>query len=651
MSSLLDGIEERDNSLLADLGRTAVSTAATFGAHALKGASLGLLDLTPQVREALGEDIYGAPPSWALSGAELIGEAAPITGALKLGRAIVPGATALPRFLQGAVAGAALGGTRAIIEGEDLGDVLRRSALESLVFGSLEGAIALPETLRRRAEKAARESIAKAVKEIDEVLSPIQAARKEQEFAEKLALNPLRSPVPKTPIGPPPSVAELITRDELRKALSQQASRVGLQKQHRLWGSNVVFQTPKGTFEGQLLGAGGRPGKKGTYLMVKLPDGTMSEINAAPFLKKTDKPLHRMFIGSMEKDIIPANPALDYMQAKKDFKKLTYRLWQRGQLSKDQIRKFIEYANPTAKGLEDLSTHEINRLINLIGKGAKGEMIPEDLYSMVGYFGPEVPTAQLGFLSWFQPARFVVEGISKKMGRKLPEGKVLIPQYPTRIFNRLNEAMTEKKIQKAFLFEKIKGKNGILRGPDGKMFNKDQLRFLYELDQTIRESVQNFKPNSAEYLATRAKIREEWFKKAEEKWGKAAASKLRDAHIRLRQLFNAMFNDVVKAGYLTEKRWRKEYWPLLAAKDTAILKELYPKTPKDINAFFLNIRRDLLNNPETNILKLLDAYIEQYTKLLHVKPAIQEMWRALSPENRRGVPPGLLTWFRHYAAR
>ena len=89
MPGLADDIN-RDNSLFADIMRTAGSTALTFGGHALKGLTLGAVDPTSLVADLLGEEVYEAPPKWALKGAELAGELPLIHGAVGAASRVLP---------------------------------------------------------------------------------------------------------------------------------------------------------------------------------------------------------------------------------------------------------------------------------------------------------------------------------------------------------------------------------------------------------------------------------------------------------------------------------------------------------------------------------------------------------------------------------
>ena len=150
MPDLTAGLQPRSNTLVSDLLRTAVSAPLIFGAHAIKGMSLGLLDPTDEVSQILGEDIYQAAPSWARSGAELAGEFLPITTAVGAARHIIPGVTVVPRLLQGLLAGGTLGAARGAIGGEDIGGIASHALTEGLVFGAIEGLFGVPALIEQR---------------------------------------------------------------------------------------------------------------------------------------------------------------------------------------------------------------------------------------------------------------------------------------------------------------------------------------------------------------------------------------------------------------------------------------------------------------------------------------------------------------------
>ena len=436
MPGLYDDIRrgtERDNSLFADIMRTVGSTAMTFGSQALKGLTMGAIDTGDLVSDLLGKDVYEAPPAWAMKGAELAGELPLIHGAVVGASAVLPSmgtgvaADIMRRAGIGMLAGTGLGAVRGGVSGDP--NWMKNSLLEGLMFGGIEAAFGVPQLARNlgwtRMAKRNRMLLETSTKTAAEAEAgahtpdALNLAEDQSAYARAAMGERSRGMPPEPPRG----TAELVSQAELRDALTMQHTDLMTQSPaHDLWHrpgrppQSFILQSIKGDMDVYLISAGKMEGKKGLHLTFEdIATGQDHTVPLSNFLRK-ERVTHRLFRGKLGQLHLPPNTYNELYRAKKNLGDLIGGLHKRGQLGKDQIKEFYRYVQPNATGMGDLADWQVRRIEQLIRQGAEGKGLPEALFDVVGPIGKEVGEAQLGALAYFQPARWVAESMSRKMG-------------------------------------------------------------------------------------------------------------------------------------------------------------------------------------------------------------------------------------------
>ncbi|MHA2376679.1 MAG: hypothetical protein ACXAB9_10970, partial [Candidatus Thorarchaeota archaeon] len=602
MASLTEGLHPGERterftpSLLDDIMRTAGSTLLTAGAHGIKGATLGLLDPTQEVAEFLGEDIYGAAPGWALTGAEIAGSIAPVTGALKAARAVIPGVGAIPRVLQGFTAGAGLGLTSGLIEGDTPEDILKGSLLEGVLFGGLEGLAMIPGMVKKRK-----------LKDLQKVWATIRTGRA-RDWAkvseEALAESAVGEPMLEQIIKMGEETKKLPEGIMLTKDFVDDPS---LLMYFKLMDEEMTIQTIDRLVSGKLHSWDKKE------LVMEVAPGLFEHFKLSEFMPKKGVQKLRMFRGGVETHKFPRNRPLELRKTRADVRGMYQYLYASGQMAKSDMRKLQRYVNPRVKHLKDLSEHELHTYSTYLTKLTKGEPLPDPLMQQLKIYGPAATDVRVGVLATFRPARWMFESLNNKL-----------PWMMDRFFDPTINAVGRRAEHQLNLMDRVRGLSQGLSRRD--------LRKIYEIDKYLADNITQA-PNTAAHINIRAGMMDMKYRALAKEIPPAKAARLREAHEGFREMFDEFYNELVKAGVLKQGRYIKEYWPLL--RDRSVITALFqgkkgqtlvPQLPKQIEGFMTHIRKGVIDNPETDILKLSQAYISTYTKLLHLRPALDDMY-------------------------
>jgi len=635
MASLLDDIDLKEaDQLVEDIAMAGVSAAATFGAHAVKGVTLGLVDPTGIVEEALGRDIYQAAPSWARTGAELVGEFAPIHAALTGARALIPGAKMIPRFMQGALAGATLGGARGLIEGEEPLEVGRHALTEGLLFGGVEALFGIPALIKERHLKKILKIEGKRLQPFEvEAADPIAALTPEavgeaqdfQAFTHRT--------------GPTPTTAARLARGPIPEGqLVDQAGLPNFVSDPRNWGILNKLTLQYRVDDEIRLGSGFIRGvTKDSVLFQDLTRNHELNLNMKDFFSKEGSPKYRFFQGHVDTHTFPANEYQLAEIGKKNYKAYVKDLVDRGQLAKTDAAHFEKFVSPKAKGVEDFSLGETNRLIALMRRAETAkpyvQSLPNAIYDIVGHTGEEVASARLGALHRFFPVRYVFERLATKMGGA---------KWPMQVFNNLQEAVRLKTRWKLFMNERFNTRTGLLAH-----LNNDQLLWLNDISDKIVEGTKGVMVSEPGYNALEIGIIKKELASAEKKWGPEVAKRLAKAERALRMFYKSSQIELSQKGHLERYRIKKGYRPSISKLEQAMLDDIYvgSDVPKQ---FMQYVRKNLIKEPEKSVLKQLDAYIAAYSKLMFIKPAMDDVNKILA---NRKVSPDIRRFVRHYMDR
>ena len=648
MPDLTVGLQPRSNTLVSDLLRTAVSAPLTFGAHAIKGMSLGLLDPTEEVSEILGEDIYQAAPSWARSGAELVGEFLPITTAVGAARHIIPGATVLPRFLQGALAGTTLGATRGFIGGEEPAGIAKHALIEGLIFGGIEGLAGIPALIEQRnlrnLYKSARGTTPYEIGAVDLAITPEASAAAQDVEAFRYRTSPSPRTVARTQRGPLPE-AQVVDQTSLDAAMQGNWTH----ENHGLYGQKLVLQLWE---EGEIKTLDGFISKMDKKSVTFQDIAGQREVRLTPgkLFNPIGSPEARLMRGGRMTHVLPPNADLEMRAAQLRYTDLVERLRGSGQLSDNQTNLFLNYVNPRAKGLNDLSLSEVNVLTRLMRRGATGapgeKVLPTVLDDVIGFMGEEARNINIGAWSWAQPAHHFIEAHTKKLGGvkwlKDIHKAFLYASQQTKKFKIFTadkfSTLAQKGVPGAAKFRRA----GIFHG-----VSAEQRNTIPDLIYRIRKATAAFNKGEPHFTAARAKVISEWEAENAAKWGKTVASRLRTNYLKFAASRDQWIADMVSTGFVDMSKYHKDLMPFLAASEESLAK-MFPrvsKLPKHI--------RELMKTPElgateADLFKMIDRMVSNYTKVMYTRPAKKFMDLELKG---RKVHTSLKRWLSHYADR
>jgi hypothetical protein len=607
-------------SLAADLLKTAGATTLTAGAHGIKGLTLGLLDPTQEVAEFLGEDIYGAAPGWALTGAEIAGSIGPVSGALGLARKAIPGVGAIPRVLQGFAAGAGLGGLGAAIEGGDAEAILKGSLLEGAIFGGLEGLAMIPGMVKKRK-----------LKDVQRLWSGVRTGQLDdwaKTTVEELGEAATGETVAEQLVKLGEQTAKLPEGIMLSQEFVKDPS---LLMYFKLMDEPMTVQTFDRLVSGKLHTWDNKK------LTMEVAPGLFEHFDMKDFAVKKGVQKLRMFRGSMESHKFPRNRPLELKLARGDARKMYNYLYGTGRMAKSDMQKLRRFVNPRAKKLQDLSEHELHTYSTYLSKLTKGEPLPDPIMEQVKIYGPAAAEARIGVFARIRPARWAFETLNKKL-----------PWMMDRYFHPSIKAIADRNFHQMSLMDNVRQ---LAHG-----FTRKDLRKIYEIDRYLADNIRQ-KAGTQQYLNIRNSLMDMQYRKLAKELGPSKAAKLRDAHDGFRAMFDKMFDDLVKAGIISKKRYLKEYWPLL--RDQSVVSAMFtskkgqalsgaPNLPREVKGFMQYMRRGVIDNPETDILKLSQAYISVYTKLLHLRPVVDDMYKIFKDFK---VPRDVRDFMKHYMQR
>jgi hypothetical protein len=609
-------------SLLDDLAKTTLSASLTAGAHAVKGASLGLLDPTPDVAAALGEEVYEAPPAWAKAGAEIAGSFVPVTGALKAARVAIPGVGMVPKVLQGFTAGAGLGAARGLIEGESMEDILKGSLLEGAVFGGLEGLMGVPALVRKHRLKDLQRLWAKHRVTSSEVptLNPRNISSK------SLADEGMDSAMDMfQDVASGGAAKDLPGAIKLSQEFFQNPDML---LYFKLMGEDVTVQTTERLISGKL------DSWTADQVKLRLADGTSEVFDMAKFKTRRGAQQLRMFRGNPETHQFPRNSAWELLKSKDSVRRMEGYLYRQGVMRKSDLNKLRGYVNPRVKTIAGWTEHELHTYSSYLQKLKAGEVLPEQITEQMLIYGPAETNVRVGFLTTLQPARWMFE----KLGQK-------IPWMMHEFFDPALKAVANRNFHQVKLMDRVRK---ISEG-----LNRNQLKKIYELDAKIAKQLK-VAVSDPKYLQARIDLMDDLYKPVVKEMGASTAARLRKAHEDFRQMFDEMFNELVKLGVLPKKRYIKEYWPLL--RDESVISFLFggtktplvPELPKHVKGFMEHVRKGLIENPQTDILKLSQIYISTFTKLKHLRPEVSKMYKTFKDFK---VKSDVRDIMKHYMAR
>ena len=605
-------------SLAADLLKTAGATTLTAGAHGIKGLTFGLLDPTDEVAQFLGEDIYGAAPGWARTGAEMLGAIPTIEGALAGARAVIPGVGAIPRVLQGFTAGAGLGAAQGLIGGEKAEDIIKGSLLEGLFFGGLEGLGAIPGMIKKRKLRDIQKlwagvrtgTIDDWVKVSVEDLGEAATGETVVEQLQKLGEETRKLPE-----------SIMLSRDF--------AEDPSLLMYFKLMDEPMTVQTADRLVTGKLS----RWDKK--TLTMEVAPGIEETFDLRDFLPKKGVQKLRMFRGSTETHRFPRNRPLELKLARGDARKMYNYLYATGRMAKSDMQKLFEYVNPRAKHLQDLSEHELHTYTSYLAKLTEGEKLPDPIMEQLKIYGPAETDVRVGIGARLRPARWAFETLNHKL-----------PWMMDRFFHPAIKAVGQRGFHQLNLMDRVRD---LAKG-----LSKKDLKLIYEIDKYLANNIK-MAAGTAQYKNVRAGMMDMQYRKLAKELTPAKAAKLRQAHEGFRAMFDEFFDQLVNAGILPKKRYIKEYWPLL--RDQSVLQALFsgkggqslaPNLPRKVKGFMEHVRKGVIDNPETDILKLSQAYISVYTKLLHLRPVVDDMYTIFKDFR---VPRDVRDFMKHYMSR
>jgi hypothetical protein len=610
-------------SLLDDLLRTAGATTLTAGAYGLKGLTLGLLDPTQEVAELLGKEVAEAPPRWALTGAEIAGSIGPVSGALGLARKAIPGVGAIPRVLQGFTAGAGLGAVGGAIEGLPAEDILKGSLLEGAVFGGLEGLAMIPGMVKKRK-----------LRDVQKLWSGVRtgtmadwATTSVEDVATKAAGESIVEP----------SVAAQLSKLGAETAklpegvmLSQDFVKdPNLLMYFKLMDEPMTVQTLDRLVTGQLH----TWDKK--KLTIEVAPGLFEHFDFKDFAVKKGVQKLRMFRGGVESHKFPRNRPLELKTARGETRKMYNYLYATGRMAKSDMNKIQRFINPRAKHLRDLSEHELHTYSSYLQKLTKGEKITDPIMEQVKIYGPAEADVRVGIGARLRPARWAFETLNHKL-----------PWMMDRFFHPSVKAVGDRGFHQLSLMDNVRTlAEGLTR--------KD-LKRIYEIDKYLAKNIKTA-AGTPQYQNIRTGMMDMQYRQLEKAVGPAKAAKLRTAHDGFRAMFDDMFDQLTKAGILPKKRYIKEYWPLL--RDQSVISAMFsgkggqslaPNLPRKVKGFMEHVRKGVIDNPETDILKLSQAYISVYTKLLHLRPVVDDMYKLFKDFR---VKRDVRDFMKHYMSR
>ncbi len=648
-TDFIEGLQvTQGTDLVSDLLRTAVSAPLTFGAHAIKGMSLGLVDPTDFVSDIIGEDIYQAAPKWARTGAEIVGEFAPVIGSLGAARALIPGATVVPRALQGLAAGGALGATRAAIGGDDLLGIGQHALTEGLIFGVIEGLTGIPALIKERNLK----HLFKSTKTLtpfevgapDLAITPASHAAAQDVQAFRYRTNPSAATVARTQKGPLPE-AQIVDQTALKDAMAG----VWTDEGHGLYGQKLVLQMWE---DGEIKTIDGFVKKIDKKSVTFQDVGGERELRLTPrhLFNDIGSPEARMMRGTRMSHVIPPNKDLEMRLARDNYQVIVDRLRSSGQLSGQQVRYFFDYVNPKAKGVNDLSLSEVNVLTRFMRRGAGGapgeKVLPTVLHDVRGFMGEEARNINIGAWSWAQPAMHFFEAQTRKLGGV---------KWVKDIHKMFLWASEQTKIAKLYTSKRFgslaaKGVEGSLNYRAAGMFhgiNPEQRNSISALVLRIRKAGAKFKQGEPHFIAARAKVLSEWEAENAKKWGKGVAEKLKNNYIEFASTRDQWMLQMEATGFVDWSIYHKDMMPFLAASEHPI-EQLFPewkKLPKHV--------RDLMTTPELgatedDLYKMIDRMLSNYTKVMYTRPAKKFMDLELAD---RKVHTTMKRWLSHYADR
>ena len=646
MPDLTVGLQPRSNTLVSDLLRTAISAPLTFGAHAIKGMSLGLIDPTEEVSEILGEDIYQAAPKWARSGAEIVGEFAPVMGSLTAARKIIPGATMLPRFMQGLMAGGTLGAIRGAVEGEGMA---QHALTEGLIFGGIEALTGIPAMVKkrqlRRLFKRTEDMLPYETATVDAAVSPEAHSVAQDAEAFRYRTSPTPATIARTMKGPLPE-AQLVDQPGMKAAMEG----IWTDETHGIYGQRMVMQLWD-TAEKELRTVDGyiRKIDKKAVTFVEAGTGTEHRLTPSKLFNPVGSPDARFFRGGRMTHIIPPNMDFEYRVAMKSYQDLLGRLRRSGQLSSIQREQFVQYVNPKAKSVNDLSFQEVNLLTRLMRRGAKGlpgeKILPDALDDIVGYMGGEATVTRAGAWSWFQPAHWFVEAMTKKMGgvrwlKDVHKGFLYAGQMTKK---------TKVYVAEVFGVGRASGVQGTLEFKAEGMFrgiSEEQRNSITQLVWRIRKATSKFKKGEPKYVQARRLEIDKWRTEISKRWGEATSYKLMANHSRVMNYLDGLSDDLLRDALINLETYQKELLPLISGSEVS-LESMYEgmKMPKQLEKFL-----DLpeMGPSEPDLFKMIDRAVANYTNLKYQKPAWKFMQKQLEG---REVHKSLSDWLGHYAAR
>lgn len=623
MATLIEGlIEQREPSLVADLLRTAGATGLTAGAHAIKGLTLGLLDPTQEVAGFLGEDIYGAAPGWARTGAEIAGSIPTVTGALKLARFAIPGVGALPRVLQGFAAGAGLGAAHGLIEGEPAEDVLAGSLLEGVIFGGLEGLAGIPAMIKKRK-----------LKDLQRVWATMRTA----ETGEwgKVTVDELAERVTADAVLDDPLLAQMGQTIEETKKLPQALQLTNeffddpnLLIYFKLMDEPLTVQTIDRLIPGRLVRWTDKE------VVLEVAPNLHEHFKLRDFKPSKGVQKLRLFRGTPENFRFPRNRQLELRTARGQIGRMEAVLWKDGRMLRSDINKLRKFVNPRVKSLRDWTEHELHTYSTYLTKLKKGEALPDPIMEQIKIYGPAETDVRVGIGATMRPARWMFETLNKGL-----------PWMMDKFFYPFVKAVERRNINQLQLMDHIRA---LAEG-----LSRKDLRRIYEIDKYIGQRITQ-KYGSPAYINIRTGMLDMKYRGLAKKIGQAKADRLREAHDGFRELFDKMFKNLSDAGLIDKKRYIKEYWPLL--RERSIVKEMFkakkgelvPNLPRQIEGFMQKVRKNVIDNPETDILRLSQAYVSVYTKLMHLRPAVDDMY-ALFKDFR--VKADVRRIMKHFASR
>ncbi|MHA2047745.1 MAG: hypothetical protein ACW99G_23425 [Candidatus Thorarchaeota archaeon] len=504
-------------SLLDDLLKTAGATSLTAGAYGLKGLTLGLLDPTQEVAEMLGKEVAEAPPSWALTGAEIAGSIGPVSGALGLARKAIPGVGAIPRVLQGFAAGAGLGATRGVIEGEPAGDILKGSLLEGAIFGGLEGLAMIPGMVQKRK-----------LRDVQKLWSGIRTGQVD-DWA-KTSIEDIAESATGEAIAEP-SVIEQMAKMGADSAklpegimLSQEFVKdPNLLMYFKLMDEPMTVQTLDRLISGKLT----TWDKK--KLTMEVAPGLYEHFNFKDFVAKKGVQKLRMFRGGVETHKFARNRPLELKTARGDTRKMYNYLYATGRMAKSDMNKIQSYINPRAKHLRDLSEHELHTYSSYLQKLTKGEKIADPIMDQIKIYGPATTDVRIGVGARLRPARWAFESLNQKL-----------PWMMDRFFHPSVKAVGERGFHQMSLMDNVRTlAEGLTR--------KD-LRRIYEVDKYLAKNIKQA-AGTPQYQNIRAGMMDMQYRQLAAKIGPARVAKLRKAH----DGFRAMFDDMFDQGFCLRK--------------------------------------------------------------------------------------------------